>query len=113
MAADSSESPRWQSAFLAGGRYPQVVAEPSPRRPRRIGNILLFAAGVVVVLSAAIGLTTRPRLEHWLRTTVIATLEKRLDSEVELARISVQLGPLTRISGGPLTIRHRRRHDVA
>ena len=89
------------------------MAESSPRRPRRIRNILLFVLGVAAALSAAIWLTARPRLEHWLRTTVIATLEKRLDSHVELQRISIELGPVTRISGGPLTIRHRSRLDVA
>jgi len=89
------------------------VAESSPRRPRRIRNILLFTLGVAVALSAAIWLTARPRLEHWLRTSVIATLEQRLDSHVELQRISIELGPVTRISGGPLTIRHRSRLDVA
>jgi hypothetical protein len=89
------------------------VAESSPRRPRRIRNILLFTLGVAVALSAAIWLTARPRLEHWLRTSVIVTLEQRLDSHVELQRISIELGPVTRISGGPLTIRHRSRLDVA
>ncbi|AMY08240.1 putative protein involved in outer membrane biogenesis [Luteitalea pratensis] len=89
------------------------MAESSQRRPRRIRNYLLFTLGVIVALSAAIGLTARPRLEHWLRTTVIATLEKRLDSHVELQRISIEIGPVTRISGGPLTIRHRSRLDVA
>ena len=43
----------------------------------------------------------------------VATLEQRLDSHVELQRISIELGPVTRISGGPLTIRHRSRLDVA
>ena len=89
------------------------MAESSERRPRRLRNLLLFGLGIVIALSAAIGLTARPRLEHWLRTTVIATLEKRLDSHVELRSISIELGPVTRISGGPLTIRHRRRLDVA
>lgn len=88
------------------------MAESSARR-RRIRNIVLFTLGVIAALSAAIGLTARPRLEHWLRNTVIATLEKRLDSEVELHRISIAIGPITRISGGPLTIRHRSRLDVA
>ena len=39
--------------------------------------------------------------------------EQRLDSHVELQHISIELGPVTRISGGPLTIRHRSRLDVA
>ena len=82
-------------------------------RRRRIRNIVLFTLGAFAALSAAIGFTARPRLEHWLRTTVIATLEKRLDSHVELHRISIEIGPVTRISGGPLTIRHRSRLDVA
>ena len=89
------------------------MAESSSRRPRRIRNLILFLVGITIALSAAIGLTARPRLEHWLRTTVIATLEKRLGSRVELQTISIQLGPVTKISGGPLTIRHRGRLDVA
>jgi hypothetical protein len=88
------------------------VAEPSTRR-RRIRNFVLFTLGVMATLSAAIWLTSRPRLEHWLRTSVIAALEKRLDSHVELQHLSIEIGPVTRISGGPLTIRHRSRLDVA
>ena len=88
--------------------------EPATRTGRHTArNIVLALLGVVVALSAAIGLTARPRIEHWLRSTVITTLERRLDSNVELASISVQIGPVTRISGGPLTIRHRSRPDVA
>ena len=79
----------------------------------RARNIVLFVLGVIVTLAGAIGLTARPRLEDWLRTSVIATLERKLDSEVELRQVSVQLGPVTRISGGPLVIRHRRRRDIA
>lgn len=97
---------------MPGRLYAQVVSDPSARR-RRIRNIVLFTLGVIVALSAAVALTARPRLEHWLRTTVIAALEQRLDSHVELHRISIQVGPVTRISGGPLTIRHRSRLDVA
>ena len=88
------------------------MAESFTRR-RRIRNVLLLTLGVIGALSAAIGLTARPRLEHWLRTSVIATLEKRLNSHVELHQISIEIGPVTRISGGPLTIRHRSRPDVA
>ncbi len=90
-----------------------MVAEPSLRPPNRVRNLILFVVGTVLALSAAVGLTARPRLEYWLRTTVITTLEKRLGSTVELERISVAIGPVTRISGGPLTIRHRGRLDVA
>ncbi len=79
----------------------------------RARKALLLLLAVIVVLAAATGLTAGPRLERWLRTTVIATLERKLDSAVELERISVQLGPVIRISGGPLVIRHRRRTDVA
>ena len=89
------------------------MAESPVSRSRRIRNLLLFTVGVLVTLSAAIGITARPRIEHWLRTGVIATLEKRLDSAVELENLSVAIGPVTRITGGPLTIRHRSRLDVA
>jgi hypothetical protein len=79
----------------------------------RARRIVFVVAGVVIALAGAIGLTARPRLEHWLRDTVIETLERELDSEVELHDVSVQIGPVTRISGGPLVIRHRGRRDVA
>lgn len=79
---------------------------------RRLLRLALFVAGVTVALAAAIALTARPRLENWLRTSVIAALERKLDSQVELDTISVNLGLVTRISGGPLVIRHQRRQDV-
>lgn len=40
-------------------------------------------------------------------------LEARLDAVVELPEMSVVPGLVTRVSGGPLTIRHRRHMDVA
>ncbi len=78
----------------------------------RARNPVLFVLGVTVTLVAAVALTARPRLEEWLRTSVIATLERKLNSDVELQAISVRPGPVTRISGGPLVIRHRGRRDV-
>lgn len=80
---------------------------------RRLLRLALFVAGVTVALAAAIALTAQPRLERWLRDTVIATLERKLNSQVELHTISVDLGWVTRISGGPLVIRHQYRQDVA
>lgn len=79
---------------------------------RRLLRLALFIAGVTMALAAAIALTAQPRLERWLRDTVISTLERKLDSQVELHTISVHLGAVTRISGGPLVIRHQRRQDV-
>ena len=80
-----------------------------PRATRVLLGVVLVGLAVVV----AVWVTARPRLERWLRTTVIATLERELDSQVELRAIEITLGPVTRISGGPLTIRHRRRLDIA
>lgn len=79
---------------------------------RRLLWLAAFVAGVTVVIAAAIALTARPRLERWLRETVIATLERKLNSQVELDTISVDLGFVTRISGGPLVIRHQHRLDI-
>ena len=76
-------------------------------RKRTVLHIGLIAVAVVLAVALTIGLTARPRLEGWLRNTVIATLEKKLDAEVELQEISVRPGPVTSISGGPLVIRHR------
>ena len=42
----------------------------------RARNPVLFVLGVTVTLVAAVALTARPRLEEWLRTSVIATLER-------------------------------------
>ncbi len=89
-----------------------LVALPFVWRRRRVRNALLFVLGVSATLVGAIALTARPRLEQWLRATVIETLERKLNSDVELERISVHLGPVTRISGGPLVIRHRGRRDT-
>ncbi|WP_239489701.1 hypothetical protein [Luteitalea sp. TBR-22] len=80
---------------------------------RRARRVLLGILVAGMVAAGAVWFTARPRLEHWLRTTVIAALERELDSDVELHALQITLGPVTRISGGPLTIRHRRRLDVA
>ncbi len=47
-----------------------------------------------------------------MRARVVALLERELDSTVELAQLSLQIGPVTRLSGGPLVIRHRGRRDI-
>lgn len=52
-------------------------------------------------------------MERYLRAHVVAVLEDRLDSDVQLDSLSVVPGLVTRISGGPLTIRHRRHTEVA
>ncbi|HTV02235.1 MAG TPA: hypothetical protein VMF13_16930 [Luteitalea sp.] len=82
-------------------------------RKRTVLHVGLIAVAVVLGVALVIGLTARPRLEGWLRNTVIATLEKKLDAEVELQEISVRPGWVTSISGGPLVIRHRAHLDKA
>jgi hypothetical protein len=52
-------------------------------------------------------------MERYLRDKVVATLEDRLDSDVQLDSLTVIPGLVTRISGGPLTIRHRAHVNVA
>jgi hypothetical protein len=79
----------------------------------RVRHVLLGTLVAGVIGMGVVWATARPRLEHWLRATVIATLERELDSGVELQAIRITLGPVTRIAGGPLVIRHRRRLDVA
>ena len=93
-----------------GLAHPRPVLTPGSRRLVRLAA---FVAGVTLALAAAIAITAQPRLERWLRDTVIATLERKLNSQVELHTISVHLGWVTRISGGPLVIRHQHRQDVA
>jgi hypothetical protein len=74
---------------------------------------VLIGVGLALAILAALGLSARPRAERWLRATVVAALEQRLDSDVELGAITLQPGLLMRISGGPLAIRHRGRRDIA
>jgi hypothetical protein len=73
--------------------------------------VALFVVALIGLTVAAV--TYRPRMERWLRVKVVEVLEDRLDSDVQLDAISVQPGLITRISGGPLTIRHRRHTKVA
>jgi hypothetical protein len=82
-------------------------------RKRTVLHVGLIGVAIVLVATAIVAFTARPRLEGWLRHTVIATLERKLDAEVELQQISVQPGPVTRIWGGPLVIRHRAHLDKA
>ena len=83
------------------------------RRVRRVLQVLAVLLLVFVAALAAVILTVRPRIDGWIRDKVVASLEQRLDSEVQLESLAVQPGPVTRISGGPLTIRHRAHADVA
>ena len=80
-------------------------------RKRTVLQVGLIVMAIVLVAMAIVLLTARPRLEGWLRNTVIATLEEKLGAEVELQQISVRPGAVTRIWGGPLVIRHRAHLD--
>jgi hypothetical protein len=84
-----------------------------PPAARRVARVLvaLFVVALIGLTVAAV--TYRPRMERWLTVKVVEVLEDRLDSDVQLDAISVQPGLITRISGGPLTIRHRRHTEVA
>lgn len=73
----------------------------------------LIVVGVLMLAGVATVYVVTSRLEGWLRDFVIATLERELDSDVELGKLDIQLGYVTRLSGGPLVIRHHRRQDVA
>jgi hypothetical protein len=68
----------------------------------------LVATLVVLTIAAAAGSRTAP-----LRALVVATLEDRLDSRVELTAFSVDLFPAVTVRGSGLTIRLRTVTDPA
>src|SRR5512134_2195982 len=63
---------------------------------------------VVLTIAAALGSRTAP-----LRRLVVATLEDRLDSHVELTAFSVDLFPSVTVRGNGLTVRLRGVSDPA
>lgn len=72
---------------------------------------MLVVAALLAVGGVLFGYRV-PLSTERLRREVIATLSDRLESEVELASIDLQLFPRLRISGSGLILRHRRRLDV-
>jgi len=80
---------------------------------RRVVLALLGGAIVVALLAVVAAVSLAPRAEGWLRVKAVEVLEARLASDVELGSLEVTPGPVTRIAGGPLAIRHREHRDIA
>ncbi len=93
-------------------RYAEPLPSLSPRL-RRVVLALLVGAVAVALLAVVAAVSLAPRAERWLRMKAVEVLEARLASDVELGSLDVTPGAVTRISGGPLTIRHREHRDVA
>jgi hypothetical protein len=68
----------------------------------------VVGALIVITIAAAVGSRTEP-----LRRLVVATLEERLDSDVELTAFSVDLFPTVTVWGSGLTLRLRNVTDPA
>lgn len=75
----------------------------------------------VVVVTAVVGLSVAavvtlflrlPFTSDRLRAKVVATLEERLNSDVELEGLALQIFPRLRAEGTGLTVRHKGRTDV-
>lgn len=81
------------------------------RRWLRLAVAVLAAVLLVAMVLTAV--LVPPRVSGWARARVIETLARQLDSHVELGELTVQLGPVVRVLGGPLVMRHQGRRDVA
>jgi len=71
--------------------------------------VLLTVAAVFAII---VVLPRVPATTEALRTRVVATLEDRLDSDVELGGLSLDVWPRFRAQGEGLVIRHKGRQDV-
>lgn len=79
------------------------------RRTWVIGFITLggLVTAVLIALAGRI-----PFSSDTLRQRVEATLESRMDAEVELGELTIRFFPAVRVRGGGLAIRHKGRRDV-
>ncbi len=84
---------------------------PTPLR-RVILWLTLGGGAFLVILLLAIA-SWVPFSSDALRAKVVATLADRFDAEVELRELHVRVLPRFHAEGNGLTIRHKRRHDVA
>ena len=79
-----------------------------PVRPRWI----LLAVAVVIAATAAWLALRVPFSSETLRARLVATLEERLDSDVELGGLALTVFPRFQARGEQLVIRHKGRTDV-
>ncbi|MPZ19196.1 MAG: hypothetical protein GEV06_14980 [Luteitalea sp.] len=90
---------------------PTVTAGRGLRVMRRWQTVLVVSGLVLLVLiGGAAWLLIRATSQA--RERVVAYLEERLDSEVELAALEIDLWPLPSIAGRGLVVRHHGRSDV-
>ncbi|MGC4085272.1 MAG: AsmA-like C-terminal region-containing protein [Vicinamibacterales bacterium] len=79
---------------------------------RRRWLIVGIAFVALIVITALIAVSRVPINSKVLRERVIATLERELDSEVELQDLAVRIYPRLSATGTGLVVRFHRRHDV-
>lgn len=72
-----------------------------------IAGAAVFVSGAVAVLLARV-----PFSSETLRSRIIATLQDRLDADVELGAVTLQVLPRFEVKGDDLVIRHRARRDA-
>lgn len=71
-----------------------------------------MVAALLLLISGAILLSQASRLTPHVRNRVVAALEERFDSKVELAAFQVSIFPRPAVWGEGLTVRHKGRTDV-
>ena len=79
---------------------------------RRRWTIVAIAAAAVVASGIAWLVARIPFSSETLRSRVIATLQDRLDADVELGVVTLQVLPRFEVKGEDLIIRHRLRRDA-
>src|SRR4051812_41118078 len=90
-----------------------AYADESPvRTARRRGAVIAIAVGGLGIAALATLAIRLPITSDRLRARVVSTLEDRLDSDVELERLSLRLFPRLHAEGYGLTVRHKHRRDV-
>jgi len=91
----------------------ETVTHDVPRRPRWVIRALVALVVVGGGATVAFYYYAGALIERRLRPTTIELLERRFDSDVELANLQVSAwSGLTTIRGEGLTLRHRGRTDI-
>jgi len=92
---------------------PAIVQELEPRRrSRRILPWALLAIGIVGVLLIVMAVTLLPLSSDRVKSRLVAALGDRLDSDVQLATLTLRTWPGLRVDGSGLVIRKKDRPDV-
>jgi len=89
-----------------------MMSNVNEKAPVSLIRMLLFIAGVLVVL-VVIGLfVASVRLPGYLRERAIETLRTHFQSDVQFSNLRVQVFPRTRVTISDLVLRHNGRTDV-